>query len=73
MKRSTHPKRFNTVAEAMRAKGLTDQQLADIVQCDRSWITRLRQGHPIRSLRTPLRVAEVLEVPVAVLYRSDVA
>lgn len=73
MTRKTHPKQFKTVAEAMKAKGLTDQKLADEVGCDRTWITRVRQGMKLKTLRTPLRISRVLNVPVEALAEPDAA
>jgi transcriptional regulator with XRE-family HTH domain len=70
MTRKAHPKQFKTVAEAMKAKGFTDQRLADEVGCDRTWITRVRQGMKLKTLTTPIKIARVLNVPIEVL--SDI-
>lgn len=73
MTRKTHPKQFKTVAEAMRALGYTDQKLADEVECDRTWITRVRQGRALKTLRTPIRISRVLNVPIEALAGKDAA
>lgn len=73
MARKTHSKRFSTVAEAMREMGLTDQKLADAVGCDRTWITRVRQGMKLKTLRTPLRICRALNVPIEALAEKDAA
>lgn len=73
MTRKAHPKQFKTVAEAMKAKGFTDQKLADEVQCDRTWITRLRRGMKLKTLSTPIKIARVLNVPIEVLSDQNAA
>ncbi len=73
MTRKTHRKAFRTVAEAMRELGYTDQQLADEVRCDRTWITRVRGGRALKTLRVPLRIARVLNVPIEALAGKDAA
>lgn len=74
MGRTTHhtPK-FKTVAEAMKALQLTDQAVADDVGCDRSWITKVRRGGKVASLRLPLKIARRLSVPVESLSDADAA
>lgn len=57
----------------MKALDLTDQQAADLAQCDRTWITRIRRGKKLRALSTPLRIAKVLRVPIEVLADLDAA
>lgn len=73
MTRKTHPKQFRTVAEAMRELGFTDQKLADEVGCDRTWITRIRQGRALPTLRNPIRIARLLNVPIEALAGKDAA
>jgi transcriptional regulator with XRE-family HTH domain len=74
MGRKTHtPPKFKTVAEAMAALGLTDQAVADDVQCDRSWITKVRRGEKVASLRLPIKIARRLSVPVESLSDVDAA
>lgn len=73
MPRKTHPKQKNTVADAMKALGYTDQSLADEVQCDRTWITRVRQGRKLKTLTTPIRIARALNVPIEALSELDAA
>lgn len=73
MSRKSHVGPFRTVAEAMRAMGLTDQRLADAVQCDRTWITRIRRGMKLRTLTTPIRISRTLNVPIESLADDDAA
>lgn len=73
MARHKHPAQFKTVAEAMKALGLTDQKLADTVGCDRTWITRIRGGEKIVSLKTPIRICRALNVPIEALADTDAA
>jgi transcriptional regulator with XRE-family HTH domain len=73
MTRKAHTKQYKTVAEAMRELGYTDQRLADEVKCDRTWITRVRQGRPLKTLRTPIRIARALNVPIEALAGKDAA
>lgn len=73
MTRNTHRKQFRTVAEAMLALGYTDQKAADIIGCDRTWITRVRRGKKLRALTTPLRIARALNVPIEALAEPDAA
>lgn len=73
MKRNAHTPKFKTVAEAMQALGYTDQRLADEVKCDRTWITKVRRGRPLKTLRTPIRIARALNVPIEVLAGKDAA
>jgi transcriptional regulator with XRE-family HTH domain len=73
MKRDTHPVLFKTVAEAMTALGYTDQKVADLSKCDRTWITRIRRGKKLRALNTPLRIARTLMVPIEALADLDAA
>ena len=64
MGRKKSVKRFRSVAKAMQAKGLNDAQVATLIGCDRSLITRIRGGQKFLSLRRPLKIATLLEVPV---------
>lgn len=64
---------FKTVAEAMRAMGLTDEKVARAVGCDRTWITRIRGGEKLSSLRTPIRICRMLNVPIEALADQDAA
>lgn len=73
MGRRTHNIKYQSVAEAMAAMGLTDQVVADAVQCDRSWITKVRRGEKIASLRLPIKIARRLKVPVECLSDVDAA
>lgn len=73
MARKSNQQQFRTIAEAMRAMALTDQKLADAVGCDRTWITRLRGGEKISSLRNPIRICRILNVPIEALADKDAA
>lgn len=73
MTRKTHTRQFRSVAEAMGELGLTDQKLADAVGCDRTWITRIRRGRALKTLRNPIRIARLLNVPIEALAGKDAA
>jgi transcriptional regulator with XRE-family HTH domain len=73
MKRKTHPILFKTVAEAMVALGYTDQKAAELSKCDRTWITRIRNGKKLKALNTPMRIARTLMVPIEALADLDAA
>jgi transcriptional regulator with XRE-family HTH domain len=64
MPKAHDSKRFNTVAEFMRASGLNDAELAKLLDIDRSEATRLRLGRTYRSLIKPLKIARVCSVPI---------
>lgn len=64
MVRKGHGKSFKTLAEAMKAKGHTDQQAADILGMDRSRVTRLRRGEKFACLRKPLLISKTYGVPI---------
>lgn len=53
------------LAELMNAKGLTDAVLADKVGCDRSMITKLRNGGAVPSLPLALAISAETGVNVA--------
>lgn len=72
-RKSNASPQFKTVAEAMKAMALTDQKLADAVGCDRTWITRIRGGEKLSSLRTPIRICRILNVPIEALADKDAA
>lgn len=71
MKRRTQ--RYATVADAMRAMNLTDAEVAKVVGCDRTRITRIRGGEKFASLTTPLRISRVLNVPIEALAEPNAA
>lgn len=73
MARQKSNPQFKTVAEAMKALGLTDQKVADAVGCDRTWITRIRGGEKLSSLKTPIRICRMLGVPIEALADTDAA
>lgn len=53
-----------TIREAMKAKGLTDQALADRVGVHRAHITRIRQGERQPSLPLALKLSAQLGLKV---------
>lgn len=74
MGRTTNIKtKFQTIAEAMAALGLTDQAVADATGYSRSRITRLRGGEKIATLSQPLKLCKRLGVPVESLADADAA
>jgi len=74
MTRKTHRiAPYKSVAEAMKAMGLTDEKAALAAGCDRTWITRLRRGMKLKALRTPLRISRALNVPIEALADKDAA
>jgi transcriptional regulator with XRE-family HTH domain len=73
MMRKTQPKLNKVVAEAMKARNLTDQKLADAAKCDRTWVTRIRRGMKLRTLSTPIRIARILDIPIESLADTDAA
>lgn len=73
MTRKTHSKINKAVADAMKARNLTDQKLADAVGCDRTWVTRLRRGMKLKTLTTPIRISRLLGVPIEALAERDAA
>lgn len=62
--RNPNTKQFNSVAEFMESTGLSDTELAKLLDVDRSEAVRLRQGRKFRSLVKPLKVARVCRVPI---------
>lgn len=64
MSKTSEKPQYESVAEFMRASGLDDAQLAKLLDCDRSLVTKLRLGHKFRSLRRPLQIAKTCKVPV---------
>ena len=73
MRKSHGTKKFKSLAEAMDALGYTDQQAADILDMDRSRITRLRRGEKFACLRKPLLIARTFNVPIENLAPADAA
>jgi transcriptional regulator with XRE-family HTH domain len=74
MRRNTpKPLQFKSVAEAMKALGLKDADLAHEIGCDRTWITKLRRGQKIVALARPLKIARRLNVPIENLSAPDAA
>jgi hypothetical protein len=66
-------RRFESVAEFMETTGLSDTELAKLLDVDRSEAVRLRQGRKFRSLVKPLKVSRVCRVPIEKLAPSPVA
>lgn len=58
------------VRELRRAKGLTQEDLADASGLDRSYVGSLERGERNVSLRNIEKIAKALGVPVARLFRS---
>lgn len=73
MAKASETKQFKSVAEFMAASGLNDEQLAKLLDIDRSEATRLRQGRVYRSLLKPLKVARTCGVPIERLAPSTAA
>lgn len=70
-RKSNQSKQFRSVAEAMKALNFTDGKLAALVGCDRTWITMIRGGRKIKSLRTPIRICRALNVPIEALAATE--
>ena len=66
-------KQFNSVAEFMNASGLSDGDLAKLLDVDRSEAVRLRQGRRFRSLVKPLKVSRTCRVPIEKLAPETAA
>lgn len=66
-------RKFNSVAEFMESTGLSDNDLAKLLDVDRSEAVRLRQGRKYRSLVKPLRVSKVCRVPIEKLAPANAA
>lgn len=64
MSKAQDKKEFESVAEFMKAVGMTDNELAEYLDVDRSEAVRLRQGRKFRSLIKPLRIAKKCKVPI---------
>ena len=62
------------IAYYRRKKNMTQQQLADSVDCNTSFIGQLESNNGDRihspSLYTLFRIAEVLEIPVSKLFEE---
>lgn len=59
------------IADARRAKGLTQEKLADVIGIEQESISRLERGVTLPSLSRLMRIADVLAVPIASLIRSS--
>lgn len=57
-------KKFESVADFMKATGMSDTELAEYLDVDRSEAVRLRQGRKFRSLIKPLKIAKKCKVPI---------
>lgn len=71
--KSKDVEQFNSVAEFMNKTGLSDADLAKLLDVDRSEAVRLRQGRKFRSLVKPLKVARVCRVPIEKLAPPNAA
>lgn len=64
MAKTSEKPQYESVAEFMRASGLGDEDLAKLLDVDRSQATKLRLGHKYRSLRGPMKVSKMCKVPI---------
>jgi transcriptional regulator with XRE-family HTH domain len=71
--KENNAKQYASVAEFMESTGLSDTELAKLLDVDRSEVVRLRQGRKFRSLVKPLRVSRVCRVPIEKLAPSSAA
>jgi len=53
------------ISNAIKAKGLSDAQVAAMVGCERSMVTKIKLGKATPSLPLALKLADALELPVA--------
>ncbi|WP_043640689.1 helix-turn-helix domain-containing protein [Chromobacterium haemolyticum] len=60
-----------SIADARRAKGLTQEKLADVIGVEQESISRLERGVTLPSLSRLMHIADVLAVPIASLIRSS--
>lgn len=70
--RSAKPK-YKSVADFAEKKNLRDWELAQLLGISRSQATKLRRGRGYRSLREPLKVAKVCDIPIEALTPSEAA
>lgn len=73
MAKAQDDKQFNSVADFMAATGMSDTELAEYLDVDRSEAVRLRQGRRFRSLVKPLRIAKKCKVPIERLAPTNAA
>jgi transcriptional regulator with XRE-family HTH domain len=73
MPKAQDDKKFNSVAEFMEATGMSDTELAEYLDVDRSEAVRLRHGRTFRSLVKPLKIAKKCKVPIERLAPSTAA
>jgi transcriptional regulator with XRE-family HTH domain len=73
MPKAQDDKKFDSVAEFMRASGMTDTELAKYLDVDRSEAVRLRRGRKYRSLVKPLMVSKKCKVPIERLAPTNAA
>jgi plasmid maintenance system antidote protein VapI len=66
-------RQYESVAEFMDKTGLSDTELAKLLDVDRSEVVRLRQGRKFRSLVKPLKVSRVCRVPIEKLAPPSAA
>jgi transcriptional regulator with XRE-family HTH domain len=73
MAKAQDDKKFETVADFMRASRMTDAELAEYLDVDRSEAVRIRQGRTYRSLLKPLKISKMCKVPIERLAPTKVA
>lgn len=55
------------IAKIRREKGMTQEELAGLVEMDRSYLSEIENGHKNLSVNVLMKIAEVLEVNSATL------
>jgi len=73
MPKALDDKKFDSVADFMNSAGMSDADLAEYLDIDRSEAVRLRQGRKFRSLIKPLRIAKKCKVPIERLAPPNAA
>lgn len=68
-----HKPKYKSVADFAAKQNLRDWQLAQLLGISRSLATKLRLGRGYRSLREPLKVAKVCDIPIEALAPSEAA
>ena len=61
----------NNIKTIRKSKGLTQAQLAEKINVDSKYISRLETGSSIASLSTILKLANVLDVETKVLFTFE--
>lgn len=68
-----HDAKFASVAEFVKATGMSDAELAEYLDVDRTEALRIRQGRTYRSLIKPMRVSRKCKVPIENLLPPNAA